>query len=140
MRKLLTTLFATALLAVVFVPTANAQTGSTRPIDKSTYLTFSAPVSLPTVSLPAGTYVFRFVDPVNAPGLLEVRSKDEKTVYALINTIPITRTEPQSGTSEIVTFRETPVNVPVGINAWFFNATETTPGSEDVGCELIYTK
>jgi hypothetical protein len=132
MKKALMILSATALAAIVFVPPASAQVWSTRPITKDTLLTFSAPVSLPDVTLPAGTYLFRFVDPLNAPGVLEVRSEDSKTVYAMMDTIPIVRTESETGKSELVTFKETPVDAPVAIDAWYFDDT--------MGCEFLYNR
>src|SRR6185436_4521039 len=50
-----------------------------RPLDRSTLLTFSAPVALPTVTLPAGTYLFRFVDMGTiGPAVLQVMDKDGK--------------------------------------------------------------
>src|SRR5579872_3223677 len=117
MRKALLVLSTAALLAVVVAPPASAQAWSTRPIDKSMLLTFSGPVSLPTVTLPAGTYLFRFVDPMNSPGVIQVLSKDGTTPYAMLNTIPIVRTETDSNNSELVTFRETPANAPASIDA-----------------------
>ena len=138
MGKALTILAATAVLAVVVAPPASAQL-VTRPVDKSTLLTFSGPVSLPNVTLPAGTYLFKFVDPIDAPGVLEVMSKDGETSYALINTIPIHRIETESNNSEVVTFRETP-DESSSIDAWFFDAGDTSLGSQDVGCELVHSK
>ena len=140
MRRTLLMLSVTALLAAVSVPLASAQSWTTRPIEKDTYLSFSGPVSLPGVTLPAGTYLFRFVDPTEAPGVLSVTSKDGKTAYAMLHTIPIVRTETESNTSEVVTFREMPANRPPAIDAWYFDAIETAPGNEDTGCELIYSK
>jgi hypothetical protein len=139
MRKALMILSVTAMLAVVIAPPASAQF-SVRPIDKSTLLTFSGPVSLPNVTLPAGTYLFKFADPNYAPDVLSVMSKDEKTTYAVLNTIPIVRIEPKSGENQQLTFKERPASEPPAIDAWFFDATESIPGSEDVGCELIYSK
>ena len=127
------------LLSLVFAPRASAQF-SLRPIDKSTLLTFSGPVSLPGVTLPAGTYLFKFADPVYAPGVLSVMSEDGKTAYAMMTTIPIVRTETKSNNSEIVTFRETPSDAPPAIRAWYFDASDAIPGWEDEGCELIYAK
>jgi hypothetical protein len=140
MKKALMFLSVSVLLVVVFAPPASAQFWSTRPIDKSTYLTFSGPVSLPDVTLPAGTYVFHFVEPIRAPGVLMVMSEDRKTSYAMLFTIPIVRTETESNKSDIVTFRETPTGAPAQIGAWFFDAEDTPVGREDVGCELIYSR
>jgi hypothetical protein len=140
MKKALMILSATALFAGVFAPPASAQYWSSRPLDKSTYLTFSRPVSLPDVTLPAGTYLFRFVDPIDAAGVLQVLSQDGKTPYAMVNTIPIVRTETASSHGEIVTFREAPVNAPPEVHAWFFNAEDTPVGDVDTGCEMTYSK
>jgi hypothetical protein len=139
MRRALLILSAAALLAVVIAPPASAQF-SLRPIDKSTLLTFSGPVSLPDVTLPAGTYLFKFVDPINASGVLTVMSQDGKNAYAMMHTIPIVRTETESNHSEIVTFRETLVGEPAKIDAWFFNAEDTPVGYQDTGCEMNYSK
>jgi hypothetical protein len=46
------------------------------------YLTFSGPVSIPGVSLGAGTYIFRPV----SPGVLQVLSSDRGQTYALMFT------------------------------------------------------
>ena len=140
MRKALMVLSATALLALVVAPPAGAQAWSTRPIEKTTLLTFSAPLSLPDVTLPAGTYLFRFVDPMNAPGVLWVMSKDARIAYAMLNTIPIVRTETESNHSEIVSFRETPANEPAQLDAWFYGAPDTPVGYESEGCEVVFNK
>ena len=103
-------------------------------------LTFSRPVSLPNVTPPAGTYLFQFAGIVDAPGILQVLSEDGKTVYTTVHTIRIVRTETESNNSEIVTFKETPKDAPSPIDAWFFDAPETSPGWEDVGCELISSR
>jgi len=140
MRKVLMILSTTALLAGVAATPASAQIRNNRPIDRSVLLTFNAPVSLPDVTLPAGTYLFKFVDAINAPGVLWVMSKDGTTPYAMMHTIPIVRTETKSNNSELVTFKETPVNEPPAIDAWYFDAPDSVEGAEDVGCELLYGK
>jgi hypothetical protein len=125
-KALLILAFATAF-GVMFPTAGRAQ--DLRPMDKATHVTFSGPVSLPGVSLPAGTYLFRFAD-VSASSVLEVLSEDGKTSYAMINTIPIERTAEASEKSAIVTFKETPADAPPAIDAWFFDET--------LGCEVVY--
>jgi hypothetical protein len=98
-------------------------------LKKTTHLTFSGPVSLPNVTLPAGTYVFRFVD-VNGTDVLQVLSDDGKTAYAMFNTIPIERAKSDPQNAPIVTFKETPAGTPAAIDAWFFDDTS--------GCEVVY--
>jgi hypothetical protein len=137
---------ATALFTVVIAPPASAQFSSLlpapatslRPMDQSMLLTFSAPFALPKVTLPAGTYLFRFADPMNSPGVLQVMSKDGMTSFAMIETLPVVRTETESNKGEIVTFRETPVHQPKALDTWYFEAPGIAPGFDDVGCELIY--
>jgi hypothetical protein len=137
-HKFLTVLLGVVFFAATFVAPASAQTwDGIRPVDKATYLTFTAPVSLPGVILPAGTYLFRFADTKYSTDVLEVRSQDAKTVYAMIHTIPIVRTEAKA--NEVVTFREVPADAPPAIDAWFFNAPDAG-GWQDVGCELVYSK
>ena len=57
MRKFMIA-FSAATLAVAFAGTAHADECS-----KLTYLTFSGPVQLPGITLPAGTYRFELADP-----------------------------------------------------------------------------
>src|SRR5947209_5906923 len=103
-KKVLLFLSSLAVVGVLFATPASAQALPV-PADRATYLTFSAPVSLPRVSLPAGTYLFRFADPMESDSILEVLSQDGKTVYAMMNTIPVTRGESKEETA--VTFKET---------------------------------
>ena len=125
-KKVLFFLSSLAVVAVFATP-ASAQALPV-PADRATYLTFSGPVSLPSVSLPAGTYLFRFADPMESDSILEVLSQDGKTVYAMMNTIRVTRGESKEETA--VTFKETRADAPPEIHQWFF------PDSAD-GCELI---
>ena len=100
-------------------------------VNRSTHLTFSGPVSLPHVTLPAGTYLFRFVD-VNNSRVVQVLSDDGAISYALIDTIPIQRTPEAAKDGEAVTFKEARADGPRPIDAWFYGATE--------GCEMIYER
>ena len=63
--------------------TAHAQTG-----DYRTYFTFSTPVTLPGVTLPAGRYLFRLADPNSSRKVISVLSADGKTPLAMLHTIP----------------------------------------------------
>jgi hypothetical protein len=97
--------------------------------DKLTYLTFSAPVALPGVTLPAGTYRFTHPDCVETSHLLRVSSEDGSHVYATLLTVPADRLTP-SARPEVI-LAEMPARTPEVIKAWFY------PG-ETVGDELIY--
>jgi hypothetical protein len=129
-RKALMILSFVTVFGVLLASSVSAedvQTGA--PIDRSTHMTFSGPVSLPNVSLPAGTYLFRFVD-INNSSVVQVLSDDGKQQYAMFHTIPIQRTPEAAKTGEIVTFKEGPAAAPRPIDAWFYDET--------VGCEAIY--
>jgi len=123
-----TTLAATALvvLTVGVNGTAHAQTG-----DYRTYFTFSAPVTLPGVTLPAGRYLFRLADPATGRKVISVLSADGKTPLAMLHTIPnqLTRA-PQNAE---VRFMETPANMPPAIKTWWY------PG-KSIGYEFIYPR
>jgi hypothetical protein len=129
MRKTLI-LLSFATMFAMLAPAAFAQdTGLPGPpIDRSTHITFSGPVALPTVTLPAGTYLFRFIDWSHS-NVLQVLSDDGKTPYAMINTIPIERTREAAEKGEVVTFKESPSETPAKIDAWFFDGTD--------GCEMV---
>jgi hypothetical protein len=99
--------------------------------DRLTYLTFSAPVTLPGITLPAGTYKFTRPDCEYAEGLLRVASVDGTKVYGTFLTIPEQRLSPSSRPE--VDFAEMPSGSPEAIKAWFY------PG-QTTGDELIYPK
>ena len=44
-----------------------------------TEFTFNAPVELPGVTLPPGTYVFRFVDATTSRKVMQVQAKNDPT-------------------------------------------------------------
>ncbi|HUK35225.1 MAG TPA: hypothetical protein VLV86_15005 [Vicinamibacterales bacterium] len=95
-----------------------------------TYFTFNAPVELPGVALPAGTYIFEH--PISGDEhLVQVLSRDGRTVYGTFLTIPETRL---NATDEpTVQFEEAPVTAPPEIKSWFY-AGRTT------GDEFIYSR
>src|SRR5689334_8156094 len=78
-----------ALAAAVFAPIANADDWN-----RKTVVTFSGPVAIPGLHLtgfgvlPAGTYVFKILDSQTNRHIVQIFSKDEKTVYATILAIP----------------------------------------------------
>jgi LPXTG-motif cell wall-anchored protein len=105
--------------------------------DKRTTITFSGPVEIPGVHLkgygvlPAGTYVFKVLDSGSDRHIVQISSKDEKTVYATILAIPNVRLKATSKT--VMTFRERPAGEPEALRAWFY------PGKE-WGEEFVYPK
>jgi hypothetical protein len=111
---------------VVLAPPASAQ-----PADKRTFFTFSGPVSIPGVTLPAGRYLFRLVDTTGGSRVVQVLSDDGTKPYAMFFSIPAERIEAASDPE--VRFMETPSRTPAAIKTWWY------PG-ERTGYEFIYPK
>ena len=116
MKRILVVLSSIGLVALILASPANAQSGWSTWDDKS-YLTFSGPVSLPGVTLPAGRYLFRFPSRNTARSVIQVLSGDRTVVYAMFQTIPTWRLAVAHDPE--VTFKETPANAPPSIAALF---------------------
>src|SRR3954466_12795883 len=76
--------------------------------NRTTIVTFSAPVSLPGVTLPAGSYLFKLADSQVNRNIVQVFDKDRSKIYATILAMPAQRNEPADDT--VITFRESPAN------------------------------
>jgi hyperosmotically inducible protein len=120
--RILGLMFAAGVLASLMATPVAAQ-----PADKRTVFTFNQPVALPGVTLPAGQYMFRFVD--QGHKVFQVLSADGTQVYGMVLTRPSERVEPAS-TPE-VSFMETAEGMPAALKAWWY------PG-ERTGSEVIY--
>lgn len=127
-----TTAVCMALLGTMFVPSAKADDWN-----RKTEVTFSGPVEIPGVHLqgwailPAGTYVFKILDSQSDRHIVQIFSKDEKTVYATILAIPNYRLKATNKT--VMTFTERPAGEPEALRAWFY------PG-RNWGEEFVYPK
>jgi hypothetical protein len=113
---------AVALLALT-VP-ANAQ-----PLDKRVIFTFSAPVVLPGVTLPAGTYLFRVPTPNR--NIIQVLNGDGTRIYGTFFAIAAHRNVRPENPE--VRFMETAATKPHAIRTWWY------PG-DSTGFEFIYPK
>jgi hypothetical protein len=113
-----------ALVAVVaFAAVASAQqpleftvTVKAEPIrgtPNDHFLTFSGPVQLPGVSLPAGTYIFSLV----GSSVVQVSNVDRSEYYALFFTTPALRGAPTPGVE--MTFVRARYFAPLRIDKWF---------------------
>jgi len=125
-----TRVFGLACAVAVFVCLVAAPV-SAQPLDKRTLFTFSGPVTLPGVTLPAGQYLFRLADPNSSSKVVEVLNADGTKPYGLFFTIPAERLEPAS--SPEVHFMETASGTPAAIRTWWY------PG-ERRGYEFIFPK
>src|SRR5947208_13157032 len=80
-----TTVGCMALMSTVLAPNVKADDWN-----RKTTITFSGPVEIPGVHLvgwgvlPAGTYVFKTLDSQSDRHIVQIFSKDERTVYATV--------------------------------------------------------
>jgi len=120
---------------IVFVAVLIAAVGSPAWGDevnlKKTTFTFSAPVELPGLALPAGTYVFRLAETASNHNIVQVFDKNQKHAYGSFIAIPTYRAEPSDKT--IVRFSETAAGGPRAVKEWFY------PGNP-YGLEFVYPK
>src|SRR5258708_25222160 len=108
-----------------------ASAAQAQPENKRTYFTFSAPIALPGVTLPAGRYVFRIVDTTTSRKVIQVLSDDEKKPFVMANTIPDQRRDPVKDAT--VAFYETARGTPAAVKSWWY------PG-ESIGYQFIYPR
>jgi outer membrane protein OmpA-like peptidoglycan-associated protein len=93
--------------------------------NKATRLTFNQPFEIPGMVLPAGTYVFKSID----PHVIQILNAGETHVYATVETISDYRMDPSDKT--VITFEERQEGSPEAIKSWFY------PG-ETIGEEFVY--
>jgi hypothetical protein len=124
------TVFATALfVAVLAVLTLSVNAQDFNPLEK-TYLTFSAPVELPGMTLPAGTYTFKLAD-TPSRNVVQVLSQDEKTIHGQFLFVQAPRRDPTGET--VVMFKETAEGTTPAVQYWYYP-------SEGIGKEFVYPK
>lgn len=128
-RRLMTSACAAAMLTTVSATPARAQGG---PMDSRTEFTFNRPVELPGVTLPPGTYIFRFVDATTGRRVMQVQAKDASSkTYGMFLTISAERPKPSDDAE--LRFLETPAGQPAAVKTWWY------PGNS-IGREFIYPK
>ena len=123
--------FLSSVVVAGLVATMTAAPLRAETIDKLTFLTFSGNVQVPGVKLNAGTYRFRLANADTSRNVVQVLSHDGSIVYAMLHTMPASRTVVTNEST--VTFRETPAGVPPEVKALFY-------GGERSGYEFVYPK
>ena len=113
-----------AILAACLAPAAQADEWT-----KLTYFTFSAPVEMPGMVLPAGSYKFELADPDSTRRVVRISEKEGGKIHGIFLSIPDQKLEPSD--KPIVMFREAPAGAPEAVKAWFY------PG-ETTGYEFVY--
>ena len=128
-KRLMTSACAAAMLLTLSAMPAFAQGG---PMDSRTEFTFNQPVELPGVTLPPGTYIFRFVDATTGRKVMQVQAKDASSkTYGMFLTISAQRPKPSEDAE--LRFLETPAGQPAAVKTWWY------PGNT-IGREFIYPK
>ena len=121
--KKLTVVLAMALLVLA------SRSARADEYDESMTFTFSGPVKVPGVVLPAGTYQFKLADPDTDRNVVQILSNDGSHVFATLLTIPdesVTTTD-----DPIVRLEERPAGSPEAIRAICY------PGA--TGMEFVYS-
>ncbi len=128
MRRLKIPILASCLVLLgwMLMPSARADEW-----DEKTELTFSQPVEIPGLVLPAGKYVFKLADSLSDRDIVEVYNANMSHLYTTVIAIPDYRLEPKGKT--VVTFEERKAGAPEALKAWFY------PGM-NYGVEFVYPK
>jgi hypothetical protein len=113
-----------AVAAVGLAPTARADE-----FTKLTLLTFSGPVEVPGITLPAGTYRFSLADPETGRRVVKIADKDGTKTYGMFISMPNQRMTPSN--KPVVMFKESAAGAPPAVQVWFY------PG-ETYGYEFAY--
>ena len=121
-----TTFLMTAIAAVTLSVLTPVRADETT---KLTNFTFSKPVQLPGITLPAGKYRFELADPQETRRVIKVSNEDGTKQLAMLLTIPNELRDPAK--DPMVMFGETPASEPLAVKAWVY------PG-ERTGYEFIY--
>ncbi|HUP38617.1 MAG TPA: hypothetical protein VM115_00745 [Vicinamibacterales bacterium] len=118
--------------AMVLTMSATPTFAQGQPLDSRTEFTFNQPVELPGVTLPPGTYIFRFVDGTTGRKVMQVQAKDASNkTYGMFLTINAQRPRPSDDAE--LRFLETPAGQPAAVKTWWY------PGNT-IGREFIYPK
>ena len=118
--------------AMVLTLSATPTFAQGQPLDSRTEFTFNQPVELPGVTLPPGTYIFRFVDGTTGRKVMQVQAKDASNkTYGMFLTINAERPRPSDDAE--LRFLETPAGQPAAVKTWWY------PGNT-IGREFIYPK
>ena len=114
-RKSLT--IAIAATALALMAAASSHAGGTWGYSHENRLTFSRPVALPGVVLPAGEYSFNVASPT-ALDVVVVRDPKTAKVFYMGFTNTVTRPRNMS-TNAPITFGEAPASEPRPISTWY---------------------
>ena len=98
---------------------------------ETTKITFSVPVEVPGMVLPAGSYIFERGDDNDMRDIVHIFSADHTELYATLESIPVDRNNPTTDPS--VTLAEQSSGNPDVLVRWFY-------GDSMTGHEFVYPK
>src|ERR1700730_13487038 len=123
---------AAIVLVAALAPAVQAQ--DVADVKRLTILTFSAPVQLPGITLPAGKYRFEMADINNAAHTVRILNEDGTKVLGTFSTVPTTMpTRDLRDTDTLVMFAERPAGQPQAAKEWYYP-------QRSIGEEFIYPK
>ena len=120
-----------AFLTLAVLTLSIAGRAEAQPADYRTYFTFSSPVTLPGITLPAGKYIFRLADPDSSRKVINVLSGDGKKSLAMLHTIPNQAMKAPKDAE--IRFMETSARVPPPVKTWWY-------AGKAIGYEFIYPR
>lgn len=123
-RKSLLAVAGAMVIGIIAVASVHAWT------DHTNYLTFSTPISLPGVTLPAGTYTFRTPSDFDS-NIVQVLNRAGNKSYFMGITQPVLRQKVDPNV--MVTVGEAPAGQARPIQTWF-------PSGEREGHSFIYSR
>jgi hypothetical protein len=119
---------ALSLIGAVVAPGIRAQSNEYK---KKSIVTFSQPVEIPGMVLPAGTYTIELVDSDSDRHIVRFFNADQTRVVATVLAIPNLRLKTTD--KPVMTFSEQPINSPEALKAWFYSG-------DSFGQEFVYPK
>lgn len=129
------TSLAAAVFTAAFLAAATSVSAQDSNVDQRTYLTFSGPVQMPGVTLPAAKYVFKLA-PRALHNVMQVFDGEEKHIIGQWFFVPVERTNEEQAKADgkpVVMFREMPEGTTPAVH-YFFYPTDLR------GKEFIYPK
>jgi hypothetical protein len=129
------TSLAAAVFTAAFLTATTSVSAQDSNVDQRTYLTFSGPVQMPGVTLPAGKYVFKLA-PTALHNVMQVFDGEEKHIIGQWFFVPVERTNEEQSKADgkpVVMFREMPEGVTPAVH-YFYYPTDLR------GKEFIYPK
>jgi hypothetical protein len=128
MRYVKSTMIAALATVVLTAGVATAQDMNT---NRTTQVTFSAPVQVPGMTLQAGTYTFRLADPRSDNHIIQILDSNGEKLITTVIAMPARRVHVTE--DNVITFREAVASAPQALRFWYYP-------DDSVGHEFAYPK